>query len=68
MAFAAAPAKASLGRKSGVSAELSLRRTLDRFAERFRFIEAELERTGRPIRDASLDAMEALWQEAKRRR
>ena len=60
-------ALASLGRKSGVSAEFALRRTLDRFAERFRFIEAELQSTGRPIGDTSLDEMEALWQEAKRR-
>lgn len=60
-------ALASLGRKSGISAELALRRTLERFIERFRFVEDDLERQGRSAHDASLEEMEALWQEAKRR-
>ena len=60
-------ALASLGRKAGLSAELALMRALDRFVRRFRDVEAELERAGRSIRDASLEEMEALWQEAKRR-
>jgi MazG family protein len=57
----------SLGRKAGISAELALTRTLERFASRFRTVEAELERRGRSPHDASLEEMEALWQEAKRR-
>ncbi len=60
-------AVASLARKAGVSAELALKRTLDRFASRFRYVEAELERQGRSPRDATLNELEALWQEAKRR-
>jgi len=58
----------SLGRRAGISAELALTRTLERFASRFRSIEAELERRGRSPHDAPLEEMEALWQEAKRRR
>jgi MazG family protein len=57
----------SLARKSGVSAELALRRALERFVDRFRFVERELERQGRTPHDASLEEMEALWQQAKRR-
>jgi MazG family protein len=57
----------SLARKAGVSAELALKRTLDRFASRFRHVETALERQGRSARDATLEELEALWQEAKRR-
>jgi MazG family protein len=60
-------ALASLGRKAGLSAELALTRALDRFVRRFRDVEGELERAGRSVRDASLEEMEALWQEVKRR-
>jgi tetrapyrrole methylase family protein/MazG family protein len=57
----------SLARKCGVSAELALRRALERFVDRFRFVERELERQGRSAHDASLEEMEALWRQAKRR-
>jgi tetrapyrrole methylase family protein/MazG family protein len=57
----------SLARKAGVSAELALKRTLDRFASRFRHVETALEGQGRSARDATLEELEALWQEAKRR-
>jgi tetrapyrrole methylase family protein/MazG family protein len=60
-------ALASVARKAGVSAELALKRTLDRFATRFRHVEMALERQGRSARDATLEELEALWQEAKRR-
>ncbi|MET0152737.1 MAG: nucleoside triphosphate pyrophosphohydrolase [Candidatus Binatia bacterium] len=60
-------ALASLARKAGISAELALKRTLDRFVSRFRHVETELERQGRSPREATLDELEALWQEAKRR-
>ena len=60
-------ALASLARKSGSSAEIALQRTLGRFIDRFRYIESELERRGRSFEESSLEDMEALWQEAKRR-
>jgi len=60
-------ALASLGRKAGISAELALTRALDRFVRRFHDVEDGLERSGRSIRDASREELEALWQEAKRR-
>jgi MazG family protein len=60
-------ALASFARKAGFSAELALKRTLERFERRFRHVETELERQGRSPREATLDELEALWQEAKRR-
>lgn len=56
----------SLARHLEVDAEQSLRGTLDKFTRRFGYVEQQIEaRHGREHR-ASLDALEALWQEAKR--
>ena len=60
-------ALASLARHSGVSAELALTRALERFVARFRVVERTLEAQGRSPHEATLEEMEALWQEAKRR-
>lgn len=60
-------ALASLARKSGISAEFALTRAVGRFVERFRHVEAELERRGRSVHESSLAEMESLWQDAKRR-
>jgi MazG family protein len=57
----------SLARKYSISAELALTRTLERFLDRFHHVEAGLRERNRPIHDATLGEMEALWQEAKRR-
>ena len=58
-------ALANLGRHLGVDAELGLRGTLDRFTQRFAHVEQAVEsRHGKTYR-ASLDELEALWQEAK---
>lgn len=56
----------SLARHLEIDAEQSLRGTLDKFTRRFGYVEQQVEaRHGREHR-ASLDALEALWQEAKR--
>jgi tetrapyrrole methylase family protein / MazG family protein len=60
-------ALASLGRKAGISAELALQRALARFLERFRRVEDALGARGRSAHETSLEEMEALWEEAKRR-
>ena len=60
-------AVANLARKLEIDPEQALRRTNDKFESRFHFIEQELEKAGKPTRDASLDEMEALWQKAKGR-
>lgn len=48
-----------------ISAEDALRKTTDKFTTRFQYIEQKLAESSRPVREASLAEMEALWQEAK---
>ena len=57
---------ANLARHLAVDPEAALRRTNAKFESRFRRIEALLAADGRTPADASLDEMEALWQQAKR--
>jgi uncharacterized protein YabN with tetrapyrrole methylase and pyrophosphatase domain len=58
-------AAANLARHLSVDPEAALRRANRKFVRRFGHIEAELQRRGRPLAEASLDEMEALWVEAK---
>lgn len=46
--------------------ENALRRTNDRFARRFQYIEARLADEGRTMAEATLEEMDAHWDEAKR--
>ncbi len=59
-------AVANLARHLKVDPEEALRRTNEKFVRRFKQIEAALARHGRTPAEASLDEMEALWQEAKK--
>ena len=58
---------ANLSRHLDVDPEASLRRTNEKFARRFRYIEERLAADGRDINETSLEAMEELWTEAKQR-
>ena len=60
-------AVANLARHCKVDPEVALRATNDKFEKRFRYIEKRLGEQGRKPADASLEEMEALWQEAKTR-
>jgi nucleoside triphosphate diphosphatase len=60
-------AVANLARHCKIDPEGALRATNDKFERRFRHIERRLAETGRRPADASLEEMEALWQEAKTR-
>jgi ATP diphosphatase len=60
-------ALANLGRHLDIDPEGALRQTNEKFRRRFRFIEQALRSHGRAPEDASLDEMEDLWTEAKRR-
>jgi len=60
-------AVANLARHCKVDPEAALRATNDKFERRFRYIERRLAEAGRKPVDASLEEMEALWQEAKAR-
>ncbi|MFG1376560.1 nucleoside triphosphate pyrophosphohydrolase [Xanthobacter autotrophicus] len=55
----------NLARHAGVDPEDALRGTNDKFTRRFGHVESRLAAAGRRPEQASLDEMEALWQEAK---
>ncbi len=57
----------NLARHLEVDAEDACRQTNKKFRTRFHYIETELKKQGREIGSATLDEMEALWQEAKNR-
>jgi ATP diphosphatase len=55
----------NLARHLEVDGETALRQANAKFERRFRAIEDALRAGGRRLEDASLDEMEALWQQAK---
>jgi tetrapyrrole methylase family protein/MazG family protein len=57
----------NLARWKKVDAESALREMNLRFKERFSYIEAGARGQGRKMQDLSLDEMESLWQEAKKK-
>lgn len=57
----------NFGRMLDVDCEQALRNTNDKFERRFKGIERELKAINKPIEEATLDEMEALWVQEKRR-
>ncbi|GAB4137198.1 MAG: hypothetical protein Tsb009_04650 [Planctomycetaceae bacterium] len=57
---------ANIARRWGVNPEEALRASNRKFAERFRYIESQVAKTGRDIHQASLQEMEDLYQQGKR--
>jgi tetrapyrrole methylase family protein/MazG family protein len=55
----------NLSRFIAVNPEEALRKTIARFIARFHHIETALARRGRSVRQATLQEMDALWEEAK---
>ncbi|MCX7981682.1 MAG: nucleoside triphosphate pyrophosphohydrolase [Syntrophales bacterium] len=55
----------NLARFLQVEAEEALRNTTDRFVERFSYIEDRLKAKGKKLEEATLEEMDALWEEAK---
>src|ERR1700710_619097 len=55
----------NLARHVGADPEMALRRTNAKFERRFAYIERTLATQGRSLPDASLQEMDALWDEAK---
>ena len=58
-------AMTNLARHINVKSEIALRGTNEKFIRRFSFIEKNLQQHGKNLEDATLEEMEALWQEAK---
>lgn len=55
----------NLGRKLGINPEDALRSSTESFMRRFAYIEEQL---GKPLHEATLEEMDELWEEAKKRR
>ena len=55
----------NLARHAGVDPDTALRRTNAKFERRFGFIERTLAAQGRSLDQASLEEMDALWNDAK---
>jgi MazG family protein len=55
----------NLARYVAVDPESALKKTNRKFRRRFQYVEAKLKERGSKIASASLDEMEALWQQAK---
>lgn len=55
----------NLGRHLKVDSEAALSGTNDKFRKRFHYVEQALDTSGGSLEQASLDEMEALWQQAK---
>ena len=49
-----------------INPEYALRRTVDKFIERFQYIEAKLKEQGKAISKTTLEEMDKLWEEAKK--
>jgi tetrapyrrole methylase family protein/MazG family protein len=56
----------NLGRFLALDPEQALVKTIGRFTRRFAHIEETLHATGRPFKDATLEEMDLLWEEAKK--
>ncbi len=56
----------NIARHLQIEPEAALKVTNRKFRRRFRYIEQGLKERGRALDTATLDEMEALWQEAKK--
>jgi ATP diphosphatase len=57
----------NLARHVGADPEMALRKTNAKFERRFAYIERALAALGRSLQEASLEEMDALWNEAKQK-
>ncbi len=55
----------NLGRHYKIDSEISLRNTNEKFINRFNYIEETLRKRNKLLSDATLEEMDALWNEAK---
>ena len=55
----------NLARHLNVNPEIALKQSNRKFSSRFQYIEAQVEKTGRELRDCELAELDAFWDEAK---
>jgi tetrapyrrole methylase family protein/MazG family protein len=58
----------NVGRFLGIDPEEALKGTLEKFCDRFQYIETSLRRAGKTVQESNLIELDRLWEEAKRRR
>ncbi|MDC1523059.1 nucleoside triphosphate pyrophosphohydrolase, partial [Flavobacteriaceae bacterium] len=46
--------------------DTALERTNQKFSKRFQYLEQQAQKIGKTLHEMSLDAMEVIWQEAKK--
>lgn len=56
----------NLGRFLSINPEEALRKTINRFQQRFRHVEETLHNQGRLMKNATLEELDALWEDAKK--
>ncbi|HLE70967.1 MAG TPA: MazG nucleotide pyrophosphohydrolase domain-containing protein, partial [Vicinamibacteria bacterium] len=57
----------NLARHLDVDAEVALSAAIEKFSERFKYLESKLQTQGRSVSDANMEELDRLWEEAKRR-
>lgn len=57
----------NLARHLDVDAEVALTGAIEKFSERFRYLENALRAQGRSVSDADMEELDHLWKEAKNR-
>ena len=57
----------NIARFMKINPEEALRKTINRFIDRFQYIEAQAALAGRSLQDMTLEEMDVLWNQAKRR-
>lgn len=55
----------NLSRFMGMNAEEALKKTINKFTERFRYIEQKAKEAGQNLSEMTLEEMDKLWEEAK---
>jgi tetrapyrrole methylase family protein / MazG family protein len=58
----------NVGRFLGIDPEEALKGTLEKFCDRFQYIETSLRRAGKTVQESNIIELDRLWEEAKRRR
>jgi len=59
---------ANVSRFLHIHPEEALKKTLDKFLSRFRYVETSLQREGKSFHQSNLIEMDRLWEESKRRK
>ena len=57
----------NLARFLGIPAEDALRKTNNKFINRFKMIEKEIKKRGKTLEESSLDEMDEIWNAEKRK-